>query len=72
MDINPESRNVFSEVCSFYSQILKNLMFLEWAHPILVAFNKKNMMQICFIIIYDDFKMSRRDIKKSHGGTSQV
>ena len=48
MDMNPESRNVFSEVCSFYSQIFKNLMFLEWAHPILVAFKKKNMMQILF------------------------
>ena len=42
-------------------------MFLECAHPILVAFKKKNMMQI-----YDDLKMSRRDITKSHGGTSQV
>ena len=25
MDMNPESRYVFSEVCSFYSQILKKL-----------------------------------------------
>ena len=29
MDMNPESRNVFSEVCSFYSQILKILMFFR-------------------------------------------
>ena len=27
MDMNPESRYVFSEVCSFYSQIFKNFMF---------------------------------------------
>ena len=26
MDMNPESRYVFSEVCSFYSQIFKKLM----------------------------------------------
>ena len=48
MDMNPESRYIFPEVCSFYSQIFKNLMFLERAHPILVAFKKKNMMEIFF------------------------
>ena len=48
MDMNPGSRYVFPVVCSFYSQILKNLMFLESAHPILVAFKKKNIMQIFF------------------------
>ena len=29
MDMNPESRYDFPEVWSFYSQILKNLMFLD-------------------------------------------
>ena len=29
MDMNPESRYVFSEVCSFYSLIVQNLMFIE-------------------------------------------
>ena len=48
MDMNPESRYIFSEVCSLYIQMLKKLMFLEWADPILVAFKKKNMMQIFF------------------------
>ena len=29
MDMSPESCYVFSEVCSFYSQIFKNFMFIE-------------------------------------------
>ena len=28
MDMNPESRYVFSEVCSFYSQIFKNYVYI--------------------------------------------